>query len=257
VIPDDFIRAGYLLDLNRRWAHPLGFEVVLARRVEVGELQIRDYRRESREPVLGSALRPDAAEALRGLDSLRIRRAVARRDRLGSVLEPIPGRDPAEDGIAILGLADSEGAWAWVLRLIGDLAAEALETLGEALGGPVPSDLQAWMESALPGLLTQVLGRLLLAVEITPDGTAYFAPGIVAIAVRLDEETLKRIADKTNGAYFRATSETDLKEIYQNLGTRLVFKPERTEITALFAGLAALFFLAAGTLSLLWFNRLP
>ena len=76
-----------------------------------------------------------------------------------------------------------------MLRLIGDLAAEALETLGEALGGPVPSDLQAWMESALPGLLTQVLGRLLLAVEVTPDGTAHFSPGIVAMAVRLDEKT--------------------------------------------------------------------
>ncbi len=78
-----------------------------------------------------------------------------------------------------------------------------------------------------------------------------------SMRVRLDEETLKRIADKTNGAYFRAGSDTDLKEIYENLGTRLIFKPERTEITALFAAVAALLLLAAGALSLLWFNRLP
>jgi Ca-activated chloride channel family protein len=78
-----------------------------------------------------------------------------------------------------------------------------------------------------------------------------------AMRVRLDEETLKRIAEKTNGAYFRAGTDTDLKEIYENLGTRLVFKPERTEITALFAAFAAALLLAAGGFSLLWFNRLP
>jgi Ca-activated chloride channel homolog len=78
-----------------------------------------------------------------------------------------------------------------------------------------------------------------------------------SMRVRLDEETLKRIADKTSGAYFRATGETDLKAIYENLGSRLVFKHERTEITALFVGFAAVLLLAAAGLSLAWFNRLP
>lgn len=89
-----------------------------------------------------------------------------------------------------------------------------------------------------------------------PEGTVLRIQGR-SIRVRLDEETLKRIADKTNGSYFKAESETDLGDVYQGLSTRLVFKPERTELTAGFTGLAAVFLLSAGVLSLLWFNRLP
>ncbi len=75
--------------------------------------------------------------------------------------------------------------------------------------------------------------------------------------VRLDEDTLKHIAGKTDGSYFKADSESDLRDIYGNLGTHLVFKPEQTELTAFFTGFAAVLLLVAGMLSLLWFNRLP
>ena len=75
--------------------------------------------------------------------------------------------------------------------------------------------------------------------------------------VRLDEDTLKAIAEKTSAAYFKADSDTDLRAIYENLGSLLVIKPEKTEITALFAAAAALLLTAAAALSLAWFNRLP
>jgi len=78
-----------------------------------------------------------------------------------------------------------------------------------------------------------------------------------AIRVRLDEATLKGIAENTGAGYFKADNETDLLNIYQDLSTRLVFKTEKTEITAGFAGFAAVLLLIAGALSLLWFNRLP
>lgn len=78
-----------------------------------------------------------------------------------------------------------------------------------------------------------------------------------SMRVRLDEETLKRIAEKTGGAYFKAETETDLRGIYENLGTRLIFETKRTEITAVFAALAALLLVLTGALSLAWFNRLP
>jgi hypothetical protein len=45
--------------------------------------------------------------------------------------------------------------------------------------------------------------------------------------------------------------------VYENLSTQLVFKPEQLELTALFTGVSAFLMLMAGTLSLLWFNRLP
>jgi Ca-activated chloride channel homolog len=75
--------------------------------------------------------------------------------------------------------------------------------------------------------------------------------------VILDEATLKAIAGKTAGEYFKASSEGDLQRIYNNLSTRLMVERERTEITALFVAAAAALLLAAGALSLLWFNRLP
>lgn len=89
-----------------------------------------------------------------------------------------------------------------------------------------------------------------------PEGTVLKYEGY-SMRVRLDEDTLKRIAEKTDAKYFRANSETDLEDIYEDLSTQLVFKAEKAEVTAIFTGCAALFLLIAGVLSLLWFNRLP
>lgn len=78
-----------------------------------------------------------------------------------------------------------------------------------------------------------------------------------SVRVFLDETTLKQIAQETGGRYYRADNETDLRNIYANLGTQLVFKPQQTELTAWFSGTAVLLLLVAGSISLLWFNRLP
>jgi Ca-activated chloride channel family protein len=78
-----------------------------------------------------------------------------------------------------------------------------------------------------------------------------------SVRVRLDETTLKRIAEATDGEYFNAATEKDLHKIYENLSTQWVFKKQQTEITALFTGAAAAFLLLAAFLSMLWFNRLP
>lgn len=89
----------------------------------------------------------------------------------------------------------------------------------------------------------------------SPQGTILRTEGF-SVRVRLDEETLKRLAEETDGNYFKADNETDLRNIYENLGTRLVFKAEQTEITAWFTGFATVLLAIAGILSLLWFNRL-
>ncbi len=73
---------------------------------------------------------------------------------------------------------------------------------------------------------------------------------------RLDEETLKEIASMTLGEYFYAGSAADLKKVYQTLTSRMVLETKQSEITALFAAVATAFALAAGALSLLWFNRI-
>ncbi|MBI2832042.1 MAG: VWA domain-containing protein [Chloroflexi bacterium] len=89
-----------------------------------------------------------------------------------------------------------------------------------------------------------------------PEGAILRLDGF-SMRVRLDEETLKSIAEKTDASYFRADNEADLRAIYHNLSTNLVFKAEQTEITAGLTAFAAVFLLIGGILSLLWFNRLP
>ena len=74
--------------------------------------------------------------------------------------------------------------------------------------------------------------------------------------VRLDEETLKTIAVMTQGEYFHAGTADALKKVYDTLNSRLSMEKKETEVTALASGLAALLALAAGLLSLLWFNRI-
>lgn len=76
-----------------------------------------------------------------------------------------------------------------------------------------------------------------------------------SMRVRLDEDTLKQIAQMTMGEYFYAGTAEDLKKVYQSLGSRMVVERKETEITALFAGLGALLALAASALSLWWFGR--
>jgi Ca-activated chloride channel homolog len=77
------------------------------------------------------------------------------------------------------------------------------------------------------------------------------------VHTRLDEATLRQISQLTDGAYYNAEDEQDLRTIYENLGSKLVVKPERTEVTSLFAGAGLLVLLLGGACSLLWFGRLP
>jgi Ca-activated chloride channel family protein len=73
----------------------------------------------------------------------------------------------------------------------------------------------------------------------------------------LDEATLQAVATTTGGDYFYAAEATELERIYADLGSQVSWVEEKTEITALVAGLAAAFVLAGGLLSLRWFQQFP
>jgi Ca-activated chloride channel family protein len=77
-----------------------------------------------------------------------------------------------------------------------------------------------------------------------------------SMRVRLDEETLKAIANKTNADYFYAGTAHDLSKVYQALSSRLTMEKKETEVSALFALAAAALALLSAGLSLLWFNRI-
>jgi Ca-activated chloride channel family protein len=73
----------------------------------------------------------------------------------------------------------------------------------------------------------------------------------------LDEELLQQIAQIADGAYYSAESEEDLRAIYENISLQLVIKPEKIEVTSLFAGAGILVLLIGGIFSMLWFSRIP
>jgi Ca-activated chloride channel family protein len=126
-------------------------------------------------------------------------------------------------------------------------AAIILLTDGQATTGPDP--IEAARMAAERGIRVFTVG------VGTPNGEILVGEGW-SMRVRLDEDTLKQIANLTGAEYFYAGSALDLKKIYQSLNSRFVLERKETEITALFAAAAALTVLLSALLSLLWFNRI-
>jgi len=77
-----------------------------------------------------------------------------------------------------------------------------------------------------------------------------------SMRVRLDEETLKTIAQKTEAEYFYAGTAHDLKKVYTTLSSKLTVEKKETEVSALFAMAAAALAVLSAGLSLFWFNRI-
>ncbi|MCC7039784.1 MAG: VWA domain-containing protein [Burkholderiales bacterium] len=126
-------------------------------------------------------------------------------------------------------------------------AAIILLTDGQATAGPDP------IESAR---IAAERGIRVFTVGIgTEKGELLGAEGW-SMRVRLDEASLKKIADITQGEYFHAGTADELTKVYRLLNSKLVFEQKQTEVTALFAAAAALFAVLAALLSMLWFGRI-
>lgn len=127
-------------------------------------------------------------------------------------------------------------------------AAIVLLTDGENTAPPDP--LEAALAAAASGVRIYTVGI----------GSAAGVPLHINgfnVHTSLDEATLQQIAQLSEGAYYNATSPEDLQAVYENLDLRLVVRDEKTELTALLAGLGTLLLLTGGIGSLLWFGRMP
>src|SRR4029453_14324707 len=83
----------------------------------------------------------------------------------------------------------------------------------------------------------------------TVEGTTLGFEGW-SMRVRLDDDTLKKIATTTRGDYFQARTAVDLKAIYRNLTAKFLLEKKRsTEVTAVFVAVGALFALLGALLS--------
>jgi Ca-activated chloride channel family protein len=72
----------------------------------------------------------------------------------------------------------------------------------------------------------------------TPEGT-FLTLGGRSIWVRLDEETLKEMAEITGGSYYRTTSVAELRKVYRQLGRLIGWERRPTEVTNLAAAAGA------------------
>ncbi|MDE3089328.1 MAG: VWA domain-containing protein [Chloroflexota bacterium] len=133
-----------------------------------------------------------------------------------------------------------------------------LLTDGRSNTGPLP--LESAQMAANRGVRVFTVGIGTTQGTIIPGGNpggGRFGGGGFAFRADLDETTLQEIAQITDAKYFHASEAEELASIYQGLDTQLIVQTQRTELTVFFTAGAALFLLIGGTLSLLWFNRLP
>jgi Ca-activated chloride channel homolog len=84
-----------------------------------------------------------------------------------------------------------------------------------------------------------------------------FGPERRVIPVPPDRETLRLIAQETNGRYFDAPTAPALQAAYAELGSLLARQPGETEATFALLAVAAALGLAAAALSAVWFSRIP
>jgi Ca-activated chloride channel family protein len=75
--------------------------------------------------------------------------------------------------------------------------------------------------------------------------------------VPVDRLSLQQLADQTKGYFYEAASVSELKKVYEDMGSSIGHRVEPREVTQWYAGTALLLALAAAAASLLWTSRLP
>ena len=114
--------------------------------------------------------------------------------------------------------------------------------------GPDPYEAAALARDGKVKIFTIGLG--------IPGGTVMRVEGQMVL-VPFDPSGLQRIAQMTDGRYFASATEEELRRVYRQLGRIMGWERTRMEVSFLLAGVAALFMLTGGGLSLIWFRRVP
>ena len=77
------------------------------------------------------------------------------------------------------------------------------------------------------------------------------------LRVPASPQTLQGVSQVTGGRFYTAPTASQLRDVYEHLGSRLGSRSESREVSNLFAGGSAALLLIGGGLSALWFRRVP
>ncbi|GAB3712765.1 VWA domain-containing protein [Nocardiopsis oceani] len=102
------------------------------------------------------------------------------------------------------------------------------------------------------------------AEEEVPVSTIAFGTGAAMIEIDgyqvpadIDKEALNGLAEDTGGNFYEAESDTELDEVYNDIGSSLGTEYVHEEIVTRFVMVAIVLAVATALTSLLWFQRLP
>ncbi|WP_047871651.1 VWA domain-containing protein [Nocardiopsis sp. RV163] len=102
------------------------------------------------------------------------------------------------------------------------------------------------------------------AEQEVPVSTIAFGTGAAMIEIDgyqvpadIDKEALRGLASDTGGHFYEAESETELNEVYEDIGSSLGTELVHEEIVTRFVLVAIVLAMATAVTSLLWFQRLP
>jgi Ca-activated chloride channel homolog len=175
----------------------------------------------------------DRASVLRAIDSLELAERTAIGEAIFACLDAIKtfqaqlqGQDAAEEGSAparLVLMSDGSNTWG--------------RSPEQAVG--------AAKQSEIP-VSTIAFGTDEGYIELEGD----------RVAVPVNHEQLRGIAEGTGGSYYAAASAEELGSVYRDLGSQIGYTTERREITTWFVGTGLLLAFAAAGVSLAWSNRL-
>jgi Ca-activated chloride channel family protein len=185
----------------------------------------------------------DHDRVIQAINSLSLEFATAIGDGLLEALFALPGRSRPENspgpGMPPLGPPpESDRLPPATVVLLSD---------GQSNRGTPPEDAAVVARQQRVKVFTVGLG--------SPEGT-FLELGGRSIFVRLDEETLKEIAQVTGGTYQRVSSTAELSRVCTRLGRSIGWERKPTEISGLASVIVAGLFVTTVAVSLIWMHRL-
>lgn len=171
-------------------------------------------------------------EAVReAIEDLRLGPGTAAGDALATAVEALQAAAAASGATA----SEEEGGAAVVLL------SDGVTTVGR----PVTEAAEQAAEAGIP-VSTIAFG--------TDEGSVMVAGRLIAVPA--DPDAMAQVAEITAGTFFEAFSGDQLKQVYEDIGTRVGFEAEQREVSGRYLALGTIVLVAALGLGLLWNGRL-